>query len=154
VTELAVVKIYTDGACSGNPGPGGWGAVLVSGEREKEISGSCESTTNNRMELIAAIEALNRLKKPCHVLLHSDSAYLVNAFKLGWLTNWKMNSWKNSTKQVVSNLDLWKELDRLSGVHQIEWIKIKGHSGHEYNERCDALAVAAIADFRSVNGKA
>ena len=154
MTELAVVKIYTDGACSGNPGPGGWGAVLVSGGREKEISGSCESTTNNRMELIAAIEALNQLKKPCQVLLHSDSAYLVNAFKLGWLSNWKMNNWKNSTKQVVSNLDLWKELDRLSDLHQIEWIKIKGHSGHEYNERCDSLAVAAIADFRSVTGKA
>ncbi len=154
MTELAVVKIYTDGACSGNPGPGGWGAILVSGDHEKEISGSCESTTNNRMELIAAIEALNRLKKPCHVLLHSDSAYLINAFKLGWLANWKMNNWKNSTKQIISNLDLWKELDRLSGIHSVEWIKLKGHSGHEYNERCDALAVAAIAAFRSVNGEA
>ena len=135
------------------PGRADGRAVLVSGDREKEISGGDESTTNNRMELIAAIEALNRLKKPCQFMLHSDSAYLVNAFMLGWLANWKLNGWKNSTKQIVSNIDLWKELDRLSELHRIEWIKIKGHSGHEYNERCDALAVAAIADFRSVNGK-
>lgn len=153
MTELATVEIYTDGACSGNPGPGGWGAILVSGEKEKEISGSAESTTNNRMELIAAIEALKRLKKPCRVKLHSDSAYLVNAFRLGWLINWKRNGWKNSTKQTISNLDLWQELDRLSGIHGIEWIKVKGHSGHEYNERCDALAVTAIADLRNVTGK-
>jgi ribonuclease HI len=143
--------IYTDGACSGNPGPGGWAAILVSGGREKEISGFEESTTNNRMEMKAAIESLKKLNTPCKVFIHSDSAYLVNAFQLGWLASWKNNFWKNSTKQIVSNLDLWKELDVLSEKHYVEWIKVKGHSGHEYNERCDTLAVAEIEKMR--NGK-
>lgn len=140
--ELPFVVIYTDGACSGNPGPGGWGAILVSAGIEKEIAGGEDSTTNNRMELVAAIEALKRLNLPCKVHLHSDSAYLVNAFLLGWLDSWKRNSWKNSAKQTVSNLDLWMELDRLSQMHIITWIKVKGHSDHVFNNRCDALAVA------------
>lgn len=143
------VEIYTDGACSGNPGPGGWAAVLVAGGREKEISGGEESTTNNRMELSAAIEALKRLNKPCLVHLYSDSAYLVNAFLLGWLLSWKKNGWKNSTKQQVSNLDLWLELDRLSSLHNITWHKVKGHSDHEFNNRCDKLAVAEVARIKA-----
>ncbi|MBN1892237.1 MAG: ribonuclease HI [Clostridiales bacterium] len=147
------VSIYTDGACSGNPGPGGWGAILVSSGIEKEISGGDRSTTNNRMELVAAIEALKHLNKPCVVHLYSDSAYLVNAFRLGWLRSWKQNSWKNSTKQIVSNLELWKELDRLSQIHKIDWIKVKGHSGHEYNERCDSLATKKASEYQNSEGK-
>jgi len=148
VAESAV-EIFTDGACSGNPGPGGWAAILVAAGREKEISGGVLSTTNNRMELTAAIEALKKLKKPCSVTLYSDSAYLVNAFLQGWLISWKRNGWKNSTKQPVSNMDLWQELDTLSGIHQITWRKVKGHSDHEYNNRCDALAVAEVARIKS-----
>ena len=125
MSNLPQVSIYTDGACSGNPGPGGWGAILVSAGREKELSGGTESTTNNRMELTAAIEALAKLNTPCRVRLFSDSAYLINAFTLGWLEAWKRNGWKNSTRQVVSNLDLWKELDRLSLIHEIDWIKLR-----------------------------
>lgn len=136
-----VVDVYTDGSCSGNPGPGGWASVIVFGNIEKEISGGDVLTTNNRMELIAAIEALKQLKKPCRVRLHSDSAYLVNAFTNGWIESWKRHGWKNSTRQTVSNIDLWQQLDALSEQHDIEWIKVKGHSGHKYNERCDALAV-------------
>lgn len=135
------VDVYTDGSCSGNPGPGGWAAVIIFGNIEKEISGGDVLTTNNRMEMIAAIEALKQLKKPCRVRLHSDSAYLVNAFTNGWIESWKKNGWKNSTRQTVSNIDLWQQLDVLSEQHDIEWIKVKGHSGHKYNERCDALAV-------------
>ena len=136
-----VVDVYTDGSCSGNPGPGGWAAVIIFGNIEKEISGGDVLTTNNRMEMIAAIEALKQLKKPCRVRMHSDSAYLVNAFTNGWIESWKKNGWKNSTRQTVSNIDLWQQLDVLSEQHDIEWIKVKGHSGHKYNERCDALAV-------------
>ncbi|NLT11445.1 MAG: ribonuclease HI [Clostridiaceae bacterium] len=136
-----LVDVYTDGACSGNPGPGGWAAVIVFGQIEKEISGGEALTTNNRMELMAAIEALKQLNKPCRVRLHSDSAYLINAFTQGWIDSWKRNGWKNSTRQTVSNIDLWQQLDALSAKHKIEWIKVKGHSGHEYNERCDVLAV-------------
>lgn len=146
------VEIYTDGACSGNPGPGGWAAILVAGGREKEVSGKEESTTNNRMEMTAAIEALKRLNKACSVHLYSDSAYLVNAFLQGWLISWKRNGWKNSTKQQVSNMDLWLELDRLSSFHRITWCKVKGHSDHEYNNRCDALAVAEVVKIKNREG--
>ena len=148
----SAVEIFTDGACSGNPGPGGWAAILVAGGREKEVSGGVLSTTNNRMELTAAIEALKKLKKPCSVTLYSDNAYLVNAFLQGWLASWKRNGWKNSTKQPVSNMDLWMDLDKLSGIHQITWRKVKGHSDHEYNNRCDALAVAEVAKIKSGEG--
>lgn len=152
MSDRPEVNIYTDGACSGNPGPGGWGAILVSSGIEKEISGGDRSTTNNRMELIAAIEALKHLNKPCIVHLHSDSAYLVNAFRLGWLRSWKQNSWKNSTRQIVSNLELWKELDRLSQIHDVHWIKVKGHSGHKYNDRCDSLATKKASEYQNPEG--
>lgn len=148
----SAVEIFTDGACSGNPGPGGWAAILVAAGREKEISGGVLSTTNNRMELTAAIEALKKLKKPCSVTLYSDSAYLVNAFLQGWLLSWKRNGWKNSSKQPVSNMDLWQELDSLNQIHQITWRKVKGHSDHEYNNRCDALAVAEVSKIKSGEG--
>ena len=112
-----VVDVYTDGSCSGNPGPGGWAAVIIFGNIEKEISGGDVLTTNNRMEMIAAIEALKQLKKPCRVRLHSDSAYLVNAFTNGWIESWKKNGWKNSTRQTVSNIDLWQQLDEIGRAH-------------------------------------
>ncbi len=144
VSTRWTVDIYTDGACSGNPGPGGWAAILVAGGKERELSGFEPSTTNNRMELSAAIEALKLLNRPCAVRLYSDSAYLISAFTRGWLANWKNNGWKNAARDPVSNQDLWQELDRLSRVHQIEWIKVAGHSDHIYNNRCDALAVDAI----------
>lgn len=143
------VEIYTDGACSGNPGPGGWAAVLLARGAEKEISGSELSTTNNRMELTAAIEALRCLKKPCKVKLHSDSAYLVSAFNQGWLANWQRNGWRNAAKDPVSNPDLWQALLEVAGQHEIEWIKVKGHADNEMNNRCDKLAVAEIRKIRT-----
>lgn len=142
------VIIYTDGACSGNPGDGGWGAVLMYGENKKEISGFEEETTNNKMELKAAIEALNILKEPCEVELYSDSAYLVNGFLQNWLKNWKANGWRTSAKEPVKNVEFWQELDRLSNVHKIKWIKVKGHSDNEYNNRCDKLATDEIKKNR------
>lgn len=138
------VIIYTDGACSGNPGKGGWGAILKFGEHEKEFSGFEELTTNNKMELTAAIEALNRLKEPCEVELYSDSAYLINCFEKRWLEGWKAKGWINSSKEPVKNIDLWKELDRLNKIHKITWIKVKGHSDNEFNNRCDKLATDEI----------
>lgn len=134
------VTIYTDGACSHNPGPGGWGAVLMFGSNEKEISGYEAHTTNNRMELTAAIKALEALKEPCRVNLYSDSAYLVNTFKQNWLEKWQRNGWKTSNKGPVENQDLWKQLLELTGKHTVEWVKVKGHSDNEYNNRCDRLA--------------
>ncbi|MFZ5818162.1 MAG: ribonuclease HI [Bacillota bacterium] len=139
------VTIYTDGACSGNPGPGGWGAILMHGEHRKELSGFEPSTTNNRMEIQAAIEALRALKYPCRVKLYSDSAYLVNAFRQNWLGNWQRNGWINSKKEPVENQDLWRELLEVTRPHQVEWIKVKGHADNPYNNRCDELARAAIA---------
>lgn len=138
------VTIYTDGACSGNPGNGGWGAILKYGEHEKELSGFEESTTNNRMELRAAIEALKSLKEKCEVDLYSDSAYLVNGFLKDWIGNWKSNGWMNAQKEEVKNIELWKELDRLNSFHNITWIKVKGHSDNEFNNRCDKLATGEI----------
>ena len=143
------VRIFTDGAARGNPeGPGGYGAVLLYTDstgkvHTKELSEGFAKTTNNRMELIAAISALKCLNRPCKVSLYSDSAYLINGFTQGWLVSWKRNGWKNSSKQTVSNIELWQELDRLSGIHEISWIKVKGHADNVYNNRCDALAVAA-----------
>ncbi|MCL4439667.1 MAG: ribonuclease HI [Firmicutes bacterium] len=134
------VIIYTDGACSGNPGPGGWGAVLLFGPHIKEISGYEPDTTNNRMELMAAIRALNTLKEPCSATLHSDSAYLINTFQQGWLTKWQLNGWKTSNKGPVENQDLWRELLELTAKHSVKWVKVKGHSDNEYNNRCDKLA--------------
>lgn len=138
------VTIYTDGACSGNPGPGGYAAVIIYGENEKEIFGREVDTTNNRMELMAAIEGLKVLTKPCDVKLYSDSAYLVNAYNNGWVKNWKRNGWKNASKEPVKNVDLWEELESLLGIHKVEFIKVKGHADNKYNNRCDELAVAAI----------
>ncbi len=139
-----MVSIYTDGACSGNPGPGGWAAVLIYGDKEKEIWGSEEITTNNRMELLAAVQGLKALKRPCKVNLYSDSAYLVNAFNNGWLKKWQSNGWKTARKEPVENQDLWQELLQLSNIQEVTWIKVKGHADNVYNNRCDELAVDAI----------
>lgn len=144
------VVIYTDGACSGNPGPGGWAAVLKFGPHEKEISGFEPETTNNRMELTAAVKALETLKEPCRVTLYSDSAYLVNSFQQGWLTKWQLNGWKTSHKGPVENQDLWEKLAALTARHRVEWVKVKGHSDNEYNNRCDQLAREEI--LKGTNG--
>jgi ribonuclease HI len=141
------VSIYTDGACSRNPGPGGWGCVLVYGAHEKELQGAEADTTNQRMELRAAIDALEALKQPCAVELFSDSAYLINAFNRGWLDNWRQNGWLNSKKQPVENQDLWLRLLKAAENHAITWCKVKGHAGNELNERCDALARAALQEL-------
>lgn len=138
------INIYTDGACSGNPGPGGWGAVLLFGSHRKEASGGDSLTTNNRMELTAVIEALKLLKEPCQVSIYSDSAYIVNCFQQGWLNNWQRNGWLNSKKQPVENQDLWKALLSLMDTHQVKYIKVKGHSDNELNNHCDFLAREAI----------
>ncbi|MBT9135377.1 MAG: Ribonuclease H [Firmicutes bacterium] len=145
------VVIYTDGACSGNPGPGGWGAVLVSGDKRKELQGAETMTTNQRMELRAAVEGLAALKVPCAVTLYSDSAYLVNAFLQNWFARWEVNGWLNSTKQPVANSDLWKQLLLLTRTHRVTWVKVKGHAGVAENERCDVLAREAIAKQRQQN---
>lgn len=133
------VEIYTDGACRGNPGPGGWGALLIYGEKEKSFWGGEKDTTNNRMELTAAIKGLDSLKRHCKVMLMTDSSYVKNGIT-EWIKNWKASGWKNSNKKPVKNIDLWKQLDELSGQHEIEWKWIKGHSGHKYNEIADDLA--------------
>ena len=138
------VEIYTDGACSGNPGPGGWAAVLLHKDHRKEIFGYDAATTNNRMELLAPIRALEALKEPCIVDVYSDSAYLVNAFRQGWLESWKKNNWRKSDKKPVENQDLWKELVILSERHRISWHKVKGHSDNVENNRCDELATQQI----------
>jgi ribonuclease HI len=145
-TEMKKIVIYTDGACSCNPGPGGWGAVLLYGRHRRELSGFMPDTTNNKMELLAAVEALKALKSPCIVDLYSDSAYLVNAWKQHWLDNWQRNGWKNAKKQPVENQELWQELLRLAKIHKVNWIKVKGHSDNEENNRCDELARKAISD--------
>lgn len=142
------VVIYTDGACSGNPGPGGWGAILKYGDNTKEISGHDPETTNNRMELVAAIEALSALKYPCRVKLYSDSAYLVNAFNNGWLDKWQRNGWQTSGEKPVENQDLWQELLRLTRIHDVTWSKVRGHADNEFNNRCDELARKAIGEGR------
>jgi len=138
------IEIYTDGACSGNPGPGGYGAVLMYKENKRELSGFEEETTNNRMELKAAVEALNLLKEPCEVNLYSDSAYLVNAFTQGWIYGWLKNGWRTSKKEEVKNIDLWQEILAKTKVHRVNFIKVKGHADNEYNNRCDFLAVNEI----------
>lgn len=139
------VVIYTDGACSGNPGAGGWGAILMTDSKAKEISGFDAETTNNKMELTAVIKALELLKKPCTVDLYSDSAYVVNALNLGWLENWKANGWKGSDKKSVKNIELWQALDNLLAVHNVNFIKVKGHADNKFNNRCDELATGEIA---------
>ena len=143
--ELKKVTIYTDGACSGNPGAGGWGAVLFYGNIKKEISGYEPLTTNNKMELTAAIEALDKLKVPCEVDLYSDSAYLINGFNEGWVNNWMLNGFRNAKKKPVENAELWQKLIELISIHKITWIKVKGHADNEYNNSCDTLATGEIA---------
>lgn len=142
------VKIYTDGACRGNPGPGGWGCILVYGEYEKEMSGGEPVTTNNRMELLAAINGLSALREPCHVELCSDSKYLVDAVTLGWIVGWQRQNYRRGKKDEVKNIDLWEKLSSLLALHDVNFIWVKGHDGHAYNERCDALATAAADSFR------
>ena len=140
------VEIWTDGACSGNPGPGGFGAILRFGGREKEISGGEASTTNNRMELMAAIVALEALKRPCAVDLHTDSQYLRNGVTQ-WLKGWKARDWKTADKQPVKNVDLWRRLEEAAERHEVAWRWVRGHAGDEMNERADALARAGMAPF-------
>lgn len=141
------VNVYTDGACSGNPGPGGWGSILRYGEYEKAISGSMANTTNNKMELTAVIEALKLLKEPCKVNLYSDSKYVCDGLSLGWARSWKAHGWVKSDKKPALNSDLWDELLRLDDIHKINVIWIKGHNGHPENERCDRMAVEAIKNL-------
>ncbi len=137
------VEIFTDGACSGNPGPGGWGALLRMGKHEKALSGAAPETTNNRMELMAAIAALEALKKPCSVALYTDSTYVRDGIT-GWLARWKRNGWKTAAKKPVKNADLWQRLDAATARHEIDWHWVKGHAGHPENERADSLAREAI----------
>jgi len=144
----AKVKLYTDGACKGNPGPGGWGCILVYGDVEKELSGGERQTTNNRMELSAAIAGLEALKAPCEVELWSDSKYLVDAITKGWARSWKAKGWKKADGKPALNPDLWEKLLALMEVHSVKLVWVRGHNGHEYNERCDRLAVAAAESFR------
>jgi len=138
------VIIYTDGACSGNPGPGGWGAILMYKGAKKEISGGMKETTNNIMEITAVVEALKCLKVESDVQVYSDSAYTVNAFNQGWIYNWMKNGWKTSGKEPVKNKELWQELYALTKKHKVEFIKVKGHADNEFNNRCDEMAREAI----------
>ncbi len=144
---MTTVQIWTDGACSGNPGPGGWGALLRYGDNEKELCGGEEDTTNNRMELKAAIEALNALKKPCKVELTTDSQY-VKGGMTGWIFGWKKNGWKTAAKKPVKNDDLWKALDEAVSKHDVTWHWIKGHAGHAENEKADELARLGMEDYK------
>ena len=141
------VSIWTDGACSGNPGPGGWGALVRFGEHEKELSGGEFDTTNNRMELMAAIESLNALKEPCNVDLYTDSQY-VKGGMTGWIFGWKKNGWKTSAKKPVKNVELWQALDEAVARHKLNWHWVKGHAGHEENERADELARSGMEPYK------
>lgn len=139
---MTMIEIFTDGACSGNPGSGGWGAILRCGDTEKELSGGAADTTNNRMELTAVIEALKALKRECEITLYTDSRYVMDGVN-EWLPNWKRNDWRTTNKKsAVKNIDLWQELDRLLPLHKIKWVWVKGHNGHPENERVDKLARA------------
>ena len=142
------VDIFTDGACSGNPGPGGWGAILRYGDNEKEISGGEKDTTNNRMEMTAVKEALRLLKYPCEVTLHTDSQYICNAINKHWVDNWQKNGWKTSQRQPVANRELWEDILRLWDIHRVTFVWVRGHNGHPENERCDRLAVEQSARFK------
>lgn len=144
---LKKVLIWTDGACSYNPGPGGWAAILRYGKAEKELSGGEALTTNNVMELTAVVESLKALKEKCNVELHSDSAYVVNAVEQGWLRNWKINGFRTADKKPVKNRELWEELDALLSRHDVKFVKVKGHADDEYNNRCDALARKEVCKF-------
>ena len=145
------IVLYTDGACSGNPGVGGWGLILEYNGIEKEMSGASELTTNNIMELTAVIQGLKALKEPCNVDVYSDSAYVVNAFLEDWITSWQLNGWKNANKKPVKNVELWQELLDLCQKHKVVWHKVKGHSDNEKNNRCDKLATGEIAKYNQNN---
>jgi ribonuclease HI len=145
---LPHVVIHTDGACSGNPGPGGWAAILAFGDHEKELKGGELLTTNNRMELMAAIAALEALKRPCRIDLHTDSQYLRSGIT-AWITKWKQNGWRTADKKPVKNADLWRRLDAALSNHEIRWHWVRGHAGHDINERADVLARGAIAEIRN-----
>ncbi|PHR60580.1 MAG: ribonuclease HI [Robiginitomaculum sp.] len=144
--KLDAVIMYTDGACRGNPGPGGWGALLIFGKTEKEISGGEDDTTNNRMELMAAIEGLNQLKRACQVTLHTDSKYVLDGITK-WLPGWKKRNWKTAGKKPVKNQDLWERLEQATQRHEMEWIWVKGHAGHDGNERADELANQGLKNW-------
>ena len=141
------VELYTDGACRGNPGRGGWGAILVYGGREKELSGGEPMTTNNRMELMAAIAGMEALKEPCEIVLTSDSKYLTDAINKGWLESWKKRGWKKADKSEVLNVELWQRIDELLSIHKVTFVWVHGHTGHPYNERCDVLATTFADSF-------
>lgn len=143
---MADVEIFTDGACKGNPGPGGWGAIIRSGEREKELSGGEPLTTNNRMELMAAIRALQALKRPCAIIVHTDSIYVRDGITK-WVHGWRRNGWKTADRKPVKNADLWQELVDAAAPHQVSWQWVRGHSGHPENERADRLACDAAGQF-------
>ena len=145
---MKVVDIYTDGSCSGNPGPGGWGAILMYKGLEKEISGGDRHTTNNKMELTAAIEGLKALKEPCRVKLYSDSKYLIDGITKDWARSWRAKGWKKSDGKPALNVDLWEQILELDEYHEIEYIWVKGHAGNPYNERCDRLAVAFYENLK------
>ena len=144
---MASVELWTDGACSGNPGPGGWGAVLRMGDHERELSGGEAVTTNNRMEMTAVIEGLRALKRPCAVVIHVDSSYVMDAFDKGWLVRWQQRGWVKRDKKPVLNRDLWEMLLAEVGRHRVSWVKVKGHSGNALNDRVDELAVAACRTY-------
>jgi ribonuclease HI len=148
VRGVTAIDIWTDGACSGNPGPGGWGAILVAGERRKEIFGGERDTTNNRMELMAAIMALEALRKPCTVRMHVDSQYVRQGIT-GWIHGWKKNGWRTADKKPVKNAELWQRLDAARAQHEIEWLWVKGHAGDPENERADELAREGVKDARA-----
>ncbi|MBQ8380124.1 MAG: ribonuclease HI [Clostridia bacterium] len=141
------VILYTDGACSGNPGPGGYGAILIYNGIEKEVSGGEKNTTNNKMEMMAVIKGLEMLKEPCEVEVYSDSAYVVNSIEKGWIYSWKKNGWKKADKKEVKNIDLWEKLLKLMETHKVTFLKVKGHADDELNNRCDRLAVSEREKF-------
>jgi ribonuclease HI len=151
MADMKTVEIFTDGACSGNPGPGGWGAILRFNGNTRELSGGEPATTNNRMELLAAISALNALKEPCIVDLHTDSNYVKDGIS-GWIHGWKKNGWKTASKQPVKNAELWQALDEATHRHKIRWHWVKGHAGHVENERADELAREGMAPFKKKRG--
>jgi ribonuclease HI len=148
VNETKHVILYTDGACSGNPGPGGWAALLQFGQQEKTLKGAEPETTNNRMEMRAVIEGLRALREPCRVAVHTDSAYVVNAFEQNWIANWKRRGWRTAAKKPVKNRDLWEELIRETERHAVSFVKVKGHADDARNNYVDGVAVGAIADLR------
>jgi len=151
ILSMKHIEMYTDGACSGNPGPGGWGTILVFRGMEKEMSGFVPGTTNNRMEIFAVIQGLRALKEPCQVDVYSDSAYVVNAFNEHWIENWQRRGWKKADRSAVENQDLWNQLLISMRTHEVIYHKVKGHADHPYNNRCDALATSEIKKNRELS---